>query len=444
MSVHVRRLAVIDAPSLIAPAIAAMINELPMRTRVLAVPAEVGASRLSSAGFSAIVWCPRPLGTLAASRRLAELTGQGLPLLCLDVWGNAVLRSLARRAGAAFLPATADAPQCAWLLDRLLADVPAQGPAAGPGDVMVMAAEAGVVARARAAGQEGWAALAECVSRVGGVTPGYAKDPASPVPAASAPLVPAAPPVPAGSLGADGAQGSGVPGIAAQCFYVTAAGALRDADSAGGAGATRGAGGPNVARVAGISGLVPGAGIPAGLGVTGGLAVSAELGASGGLPVPAGSEAPDELVAPSGPGVPGGLMAPAGSEVPGGLVLPAGPGASGGLPVPAGLAASAGLTGASDEFPALSPREEDFLRLYGAGVLLKSIAYEMGLSINTVKTYRLRIREKYERAGVVLQQRLEFHRAARLRFPGFDGEDQLARYRKRSRRAAGGRGGDPC
>jgi DNA-binding NarL/FixJ family response regulator len=43
---------------------------------------------------------------------------------------------------------------------------------------------------------------------------------------------------------------------------------------------------------------------------------------------------------------------------------------------------------------ALSPREFDFLRLYGAGKSLQQCAREMGVGVSTVSTYRSRIMEK--------------------------------------------------
>ena len=72
--------------------------------------------------------------------------------------------------------------------------------------------------------------------------------------------------------------------------------------------------------------------------------------------------------------------------------------------------------------PELSAREEEVLRLYAAGLLLKQIAYETGVSVNTVKSYRARIQAKYAMSGVHLRQRLDFHVEARRRFRDLTGD----------------------
>lgn len=74
--------------------------------------------------------------------------------------------------------------------------------------------------------------------------------------------------------------------------------------------------------------------------------------------------------------------------------------------------------------PPLSPREEQFMRLYAKGRLLKQIAFTLGVSPNTLKTYRRRIQDKYERCGVQLPDRLSFHKEARRRFPDFDDDPE--------------------
>lgn len=74
--------------------------------------------------------------------------------------------------------------------------------------------------------------------------------------------------------------------------------------------------------------------------------------------------------------------------------------------------------------PPLSPREEQFMRLYAKGRLLKQIAFALGVSPNTLKTYRRRIQDKYERCGVQLPDRLSFHMEARRRFPDFDDDPE--------------------
>ncbi|MFD0995014.1 LuxR C-terminal-related transcriptional regulator [Pseudoclavibacter chungangensis] len=79
--------------------------------------------------------------------------------------------------------------------------------------------------------------------------------------------------------------------------------------------------------------------------------------------------------------------------------------------------------------PDLSEREEHVLRLYAAGVLIKQIAFELGLSLNTVKSYRARIQAKYAAVGVDLRQRLDFHIEARRRYADFDASDVFTRGR---------------
>ncbi len=62
--------------------------------------------------------------------------------------------------------------------------------------------------------------------------------------------------------------------------------------------------------------------------------------------------------------------------------------------------------------PALSPQETRALQLYATGMPLKSVAYRMALSEQTVKQYLGRVREKYARAGRAAPTKLElYHRA---------------------------------
>lgn len=95
------------------------------------------------------------------------------------------------------------------------------------------------------------------------------------------------------------------------------------------------------------------------------------------------------------------------------------------LPARAGLGAET----FSDSAPELSTREEEVLRLYASGALLKQIAYRMGVSLNTVKSYRARIQSKYAAVGVQLRQRLDFHIEARRRFPDLEAIDWSANNR---------------
>ena len=60
------------------------------------------------------------------------------------------------------------------------------------------------------------------------------------------------------------------------------------------------------------------------------------------------------------------------------------------------LALSAGDIGGS---PRLSAQERRVMALYGAGEPVKSVAYKLGISDETAKSYLKRIREKYRVAG---------------------------------------------
>lgn len=60
------------------------------------------------------------------------------------------------------------------------------------------------------------------------------------------------------------------------------------------------------------------------------------------------------------------------------------------------LALSAGDVGGS---PRLSAQERRVMALYGAGEPVKSVAYKLGISDETAKSYLKRIREKYRVAG---------------------------------------------
>ena len=56
-------------------------------------------------------------------------------------------------------------------------------------------------------------------------------------------------------------------------------------------------------------------------------------------------------------------------------------------------------TGVSGGAPRLSAQERRVMALYGAGEPVKSVAYQLGISGETAKSYLKRIREKYRLAG---------------------------------------------
>jgi len=60
------------------------------------------------------------------------------------------------------------------------------------------------------------------------------------------------------------------------------------------------------------------------------------------------------------------------------------------------LALNAGVDGDS---PRLSAQERRVMALYGAGEPVKAVAYQLGISEETAKSYLKRIREKYRLAG---------------------------------------------
>lgn len=59
----------------------------------------------------------------------------------------------------------------------------------------------------------------------------------------------------------------------------------------------------------------------------------------------------------------------------------------------------------------LGNREFEAARLYGDGMTLKQVAAAMGISFSTAATYIKRVRQKYERAGTPLRNKVDFHRA---------------------------------
>ena len=62
--------------------------------------------------------------------------------------------------------------------------------------------------------------------------------------------------------------------------------------------------------------------------------------------------------------------------------------------------------------PELAPREAEAVRLYAAGLPLKSVARRMALSHETVKEYLLRARRKYAAAGRPAQTKTDLFRRA--------------------------------
>jgi two-component system response regulator DevR len=60
----------------------------------------------------------------------------------------------------------------------------------------------------------------------------------------------------------------------------------------------------------------------------------------------------------------------------------------------------------------LSTREREILALYASGKTTQSVAFDTGLSPNTVSDYVSRIRTKYEKAGRVAHSRIDLYRRA--------------------------------
>lgn len=60
----------------------------------------------------------------------------------------------------------------------------------------------------------------------------------------------------------------------------------------------------------------------------------------------------------------------------------------------------------------MAPREAEAVRLYAAGLPLKSVARRMALSQETVKEYLLRARRKYAAAGRPAQTKTDLYRRA--------------------------------
>ena len=71
--------------------------------------------------------------------------------------------------------------------------------------------------------------------------------------------------------------------------------------------------------------------------------------------------------------------------------------------------------------PHLTPREEEILRMVGRGVLHKTVARQLGISVSTVTTHLERVRRKYAEAGRPIEH--PAHYADRIR------EDRFGRER---------------
>ena len=73
------------------------------------------------------------------------------------------------------------------------------------------------------------------------------------------------------------------------------------------------------------------------------------------------------------------------------------------------LALSAGEVGGA---PKLSAQERRVMALYGGGEPVKSVAYQLGISEETAKSYLKRIREKYRVAGIDVGTKVALRRRA--------------------------------
>ena len=60
----------------------------------------------------------------------------------------------------------------------------------------------------------------------------------------------------------------------------------------------------------------------------------------------------------------------------------------------------------------LSAREREILFYYAAGQTTQSVAFQTGLSPNTIADYVSRIRAKYEKAGRLAHSRVDLYRRA--------------------------------
>ncbi len=70
------------------------------------------------------------------------------------------------------------------------------------------------------------------------------------------------------------------------------------------------------------------------------------------------------------------------------------------------------LTDAAEDRPRLSGQETEALKLYAAGLPLKSVARQMGVSQDTAKQYLDRVRAKYRRAGREAGTKVDLYRRA--------------------------------
>lgn len=64
------------------------------------------------------------------------------------------------------------------------------------------------------------------------------------------------------------------------------------------------------------------------------------------------------------------------------------------------------------QIPDLAPREAEALRLYAAGLPMKSVARRMGISPDTVKEYLMRVRHRYELVGRPAPTKTDLYRRA--------------------------------
>lgn len=64
------------------------------------------------------------------------------------------------------------------------------------------------------------------------------------------------------------------------------------------------------------------------------------------------------------------------------------------------------------QVPSLAPREAEVLRLYAAGLPMKSVARRMGISEETAKEYLTRVKRKYLDAGRPARTKTELYRRA--------------------------------
>lgn len=74
--------------------------------------------------------------------------------------------------------------------------------------------------------------------------------------------------------------------------------------------------------------------------------------------------------------------------------------------------ASALVTVTGARVPALAPREEQVLKLYAAGLPMKSVARRVGIAEDTAKEYLARVKRKYLDAGRPARTKTDLYRRA--------------------------------